>query len=225
MNKAVETRNLLKVYKDAKENVTVLKGINISIKEGEFVAVVGPSGAGKTTLLHILGTLDRPTEGRVFLGREDVFQLKEKELASLRNRHIGFVFQFFNLIEELTVFENIILAALASSRGWQKKELFFRIEKILDYLEISKRKDFYPFQLSGGEKQKTALARAIVNNPKIILCDEPTGNLDYASAEKISSLLKKLNREEKITIIVATHNLDIAKQADRVLKIKDGVVV
>ncbi len=192
--------------------------VSFELNRGDYLSIVGPSGSGKSTLLHILGGLDKPSQGQVNFKGQNIHSLRDKNLSWWRNKHIGFVFQFYHLIEELNVLENIILPLKIGIR----KSPFKRAQELLQYLGIEKRAKFYPSQLSGGEKQKVAIARAVVNDPEVILCDEPTGNLDGQSQERVVSLLEQLNQQQQKTIILVTHNLDLAKRAKSSFQIKSG---
>jgi ABC-type lipoprotein export system ATPase subunit len=221
MDKLMQMISLSKIYHNGKEEVVALKNVSLSILPQDYLAIVGPSGSGKSTLLHVMGGLENPTEGKVIFKGKDLYRKRDKELAWWRNKMIGFVFQFYHLIEELNVFENI---ALASSIGERKSSLK-KVEELLKYLGIDNRKKFFPSQLSGGEKQKVAIARALINDPEIILCDEPTGNLDKDSQDKVVELLEKLNKEMEKTIVLVTHNLELAKRAKRNAFLKGGGLV
>ena len=221
MNDLIGVNSLTKVYHNGRENVHAVHNVSFTLSAQDYVAIIGPSGAGKSTLLHIVGGLETPTSGQVTFKGEDIYQMKEKHLAHWRNATVGFVFQFYHLIEELNVLENVALAAYLAKR----KSSLKRAQELLEYLGIEERRNFFPSQLSGGEKQKTAIARALINNPEVILCDEPTGNLDVDSANKVMHLLEELNREKKKTIILITHNLELAKRAKRVIHIKAGAIV
>lgn len=200
--------------------VWALKDVSLALKGGDYVAIVGPSGAGKSTLLHILGGLDAPTEGMVTFKGKNIYKQSDKGLSLWRARHIGFVFQFYHLIEELNAFENIVLPLVLLRRKCSLKT----IDELIQYLGIAKRKRSYPSQLSGGERQKVALARALVNDPELILCDEPTGNLDSDSQEKVVQLLDDCNKKKGKTVIIVTHNMELAKRADTMLFIDNGVL-
>jgi len=220
MSELFKVNSLTKEYRSGQETIQALREASISLDSGDYLAIVGPSGAGKSTLLHSLGGLDSPTKGRVLFKGRDVYKMKDKELSLWRNKHIGFVFQFYHLIDELSVLENITLALDLNRRKYSLKT----IEDLLKYLGIEDRKKAFPSQLSGGQKQKVAFARALVNDPEVILCDEPTGNLDKESQEKVVALLDKLNKEKNKTIILVTHNLELAKCAKDRLFIKDGEI-
>ena len=203
-------------------DLEVLKGVNLHIKEGEFISIVGASGAGKTTLLHILGTLENSNTGSVWINNTDITNLSDKELSIFRNENIGFVFQFHNLLVEFTALENVCLPAFI--KGENRKEVEERALKLLKLLNIENRKDHKPNELSGGEQQRVAVARALINSPSIILADEPSGNLDSKNAEDLHNLLLKLNKELNQTIVVVTHNNKLANITGRKLEIKDGVI-
>ena len=200
----------------------VLKGVNLEVQRGEIVAIIGKSGAGKTTLLQIIGTLDRPTRGRVLIEGTDVFAMKDKELAAFRNRHIGFIFQFLQLLPEFTALENVCIPAMIARE--KETEYKPRAEKLLRELGLSDRMGHKPNELSGGEKQRVAAARALMMNPDIILADEPTGSLDEKNKKELSDLLLKLRKEYGQTILLVTHDKELAGIADRVIEIKDGAV-
>jgi lipoprotein-releasing system ATP-binding protein len=200
----------------------VLQGIAFDITLGEIIAIVGASGAGKSTLLHILGTLDRPTRGRVLYEGEDVFSLDDEDLARFRNEHIGFVFQFHHLLPEFTSLENVAMPALIGGKGFSGA--ISRAREVLEVVGLTDRQGFKPAQLSGGEQQRVAVARALMNSPRVILADEPTGNLDTANAAILHDLITRLSRERDQTFVVVTHNENLAKQADRVIRIVDGKV-
>ncbi len=213
----IKVENLFKYYLMGKEKYSALKNINLSINKGEFLAVIGPSGSGKSTLLNIIGGLDRPSEGKVYVEGEDIFKLSDTRISRYRNEKIGFVFQFFYLEPTYTVLENVMLP-LIFSKGNNKE---FRAKEAIEKVGLSHKLKNKGNELSGGERQRVAIARAIVNNPLILLCDEPTGNLDSKTGLSIMNLLKDLNKEGK-TIVLVTHNLDYLTFADRVVKIKDG---
>ena len=201
----------------------VLKNVNLKVDKGEVVSIVGASGAGKTTLLNILGTLDRPDSGEVRFGDENVLQLKEKQLAQFRNRNIGFVFQFHQLLPEFTTVENVAMPALIA--GESRNEAFRRAKELLDYMRLSDRLDHKPSQLSGGERQRTAVARALVNRPQVILADEPSGSLDTANKQELHRLFFKLRDEMQQTFIIVTHDESLAAEADRTIRMSDGMII
>lgn len=201
----------------------VLKSIDLHVDKGEIVAIVGASGAGKSTLLHILGTLDNPDAGKVYIHNKDVFSQSSRNLAAFRNQSIGFVFQFHNLLPEFSALENVLIPGLIG--GKEPKELRKRAERLLDLLGISDRKDHKPSELSGGEQQRTAVARALINSPDLILADEPSGNLDSKNAIELHNLFFQLRKELNQTFIIVTHNADLSKMADRRVEIRDGMIV
>jgi len=201
----------------------ILKGVDLEIKQGEIVSIVGSSGAGKTTLLTILGTLDRPTKGEVYINEQEVSKLNDKKLAAFRNQNIGFVFQFHQLLPEFTAIENVCIPALIG--GKNKKETEKRAQELLELFNLSQRKDHKPSELSGGEQQRVAVARALINNPKVIFADEPSGNLDSKNAQELHQLFFKLRDEFNQTFVIVTHNNELAKMADRMLTMSDGRIV
>ena len=219
----LRAENLIKVYRTESDEVVALRGVNISLEKGEFSLLMGASGSGKSTLLHILGTHDRPTEGKVFYKDRELFSLSEKELALFRNKKVGFVFQFHYLIGELSIVENVMVPLLIG--GVSEEEARERAEEVLKSVELGHRFSHKPFEVSGGEKQRAAVARALVTNPEIVLADEPTGNLDSQSSHSVISLMKELNRKLGTTFLIATHNPELEKYADRLYFIKDGVIV
>ena len=214
----IEVRRVKKVYKNS-VNVLVLRNINIAINSGDYISIKGRSGSGKTTLLNLIGTLDTPTEGEIIYDDINPFKLNDDELSLFRNKNIGFVFQEFELISDLNALENVSLPLEIS--GIKKKEAKKRAEEILERFNIKERKKHYPSQLSGGEKQRIAVARAIINNPKILLCDEPTGELDRENAEMIIKIIDELNISG-VTIFLATHSEEIAAHAKKHYKLMDG---
>ena len=214
----IEVKDIGKSFGD----LEVLKGVNLSVKKGEIVAIIGKSGAGKTTLLQIIGTLDRPTRGQVLIDGTDVFAMKDKDLAAFRNKHIGFIFQFHQLLPEFTALENVCIPAMIARE--KEAEYQPRAEKLLRDLGLSDRMHHKPNALSGGEKQRVAAARALMMNPDIILADEPTGSLDTQNKKELSELLLKLRKEYGQTILLVTHDKELANIADRIIEIKDGVI-
>ena len=205
------------------DNLKVLKGVDLNIKKGEFVSIVGASGAGKTTLLHLLGTLDKIQEGSLLINGKETKHFSEKEVSKFRNQEIGFVFQFHNLLNEFTALENICLPAYLN--GTPKKEADKKGLELLNLLNLSNRDEHKPDELSGGEQQRVAVARALINSPSILLADEPSGNLDSKNADELHQLFLKLNKETSQTIVVITHNKELAKLAHRTLEIKDGKII
>ena len=214
----IEVKDIWKSF----EALEVLKGVNLQVEKGEIVAIVGKSGAGKTTLLQIIGTLDRPTSGKVLIDGTDVFEMKDKELAAFRNKHVGFIFQFHQLLPEFTALENVCIPAMIARE--KEAEYTARAEQLLRELGLGDRMDHKPNELSGGEKQRVAAARALMMSPTIILADEPTGSLDTQNKKELSELLLKLRKEYGQTILLVTHDKDLAKMADRVIEIVDGVI-
>ena len=220
----IELRNLSKTYDLGEVKVVALKGVSLEIQEGEFVALIGPSGSGKSTLMNTLGCLDRPTSGSYRLAGEEVAGLNPDQLAQIRNRRIGFIFQNFNLLARTTALENVgvpLLYNRSCPRGDRKR----RATELLTRVGLADRLDHRPNQLSGGQQQRVAIARALVNQPAILLCDEPTGNLDTRTSRDIMALFRKLNEDEGLTVILVTHDLEIAKRARRALVLVDGEVV
>lgn len=201
----------------------VLKGINLEIADRSVISIVGASGAGKSTLLHIIGTLDQPTKGTVLIDNTDLYSLSDKKLAQYRNQNIGFIFQFHHLLPEFTAVENVALPALIAGRS--HAEAFKRAKELLDFLKLGERLTHKPSQLSGGEQQRVAVARALANNPKLVLADEPSGNLDTANARQLHQLFLDLRDEFGQTFVVVTHNTDLAKLADKTIEMKDGKIL
>jgi putative ABC transport system ATP-binding protein len=218
----LKVENIVKVFESAAGKVAALRGVNLSIRKGEFVAIVGPSGSGKSTLLNMIGALDRPTSGQIFINGVDVFSLSDAELATMRNHLIGFIFQSYNLINRTTVLKNVELPAILSGMEGSKKEQ--RAMKILDVLGIIDKANYKPASLSGGQQQRVAIARALMNDPAIILADEPTGNLDTKTGKEVFDLLKMLSNKFRRTIVMVTHNSELAEASDRAIFIRDGVV-
>ncbi|HDJ66887.1 MAG TPA: ABC transporter ATP-binding protein [Nitrososphaeria archaeon] len=219
---AIKFENVWKIYKLGTVEVAALRGLSIEIKRGEHLAMMGPSGSGKSTFLHLAGALDRPTKGKVLIEGRDPSKLNDDELSKLRNRYIGFVFQTFNLIPRLTALENVMLPLVV--RGVDGSERRKRAIEALEQVGLGDRINHRPTELSGGEQQRVAIARAIVTRPRIILADEPTGNLDSASAKEIVKVLSRLNRELGITLVVVTHDPEVASAAKRMVKIRDGAI-
>ena len=221
---AVELRKVYKVYLLGKIKVVALRNINLKIMPGEFVAIMGASGSGKTTLLNIIGGIDRPTYGDVLVDGVNTIYLSEDELASLRAKKIGFVFQFFNLIPVLNALENVMLP-MSLNGGLSKAEMRARAKMLLELVGLGDRLYHKPTELSGGQSQRVAIARALANNPAIVLADEPTGNLDSKSGRDIMNLMKKLNKERGQTFIVVTHDPEVASYADRIIRVRDGRII
>ena len=216
----LRVENLSKSYGKGEAKVDALKNINLSIKKGEFIAIVGPSGSGKSTLLHLLGGVDKPTSGNVFINDINIYDLKEKDLAIFRRRNVGLIYQFYNLIPVLTVKENILLPAELDNRKIDKEYL----EDLLKTLDLKERENHLPSELSGGQQQRTSIGRALINRPSIVLADEPTGNLDSKNSKEIVELLKVSVKKYNQTLIMITHDTNIALQSDRVITIEDGII-
>ena len=217
----LKVENLTKTYGSGENLVHAVDDVSFSVEKGEFVAIVGASGSGKSTLLHLIGGVDRPTSGKIFVDGNDISKMNDDKLAVFRRRQVGIVYQFYNLIPILTVEENITLPCDLDGRGVDRE----RLEMILDSFGLRARRKHLPNQLSGGQQQRTSIARALINNPSLVLADEPTGNLDSKSREEVMSILKMCNQSYGQTVIMITHNLDIAKQADRIITISDGKIV
>ena len=217
----LKVENLTKIYGKGTTEVRALDNVSFSVNKGEFVAMVGASGSGKSTLLHLLGGVDRPTSGKVFIDGEDIFKLNDEKLAIFRRRQVGLIYQFYNLIPILNAEENITLPLSLDNRKVDKDEL----DELIKLLGLEKRKKHLPNELSGGQQQRVSIGRALITRPTIVLADEPTGNLDSKSSDEIVALLKKSNKEYKQTIVMITHNMEIAKEADRIIKIEDGHIV
>ena len=214
----LSTRNLSKSYQMGEVEVKALVDTTFQVEEGEFVVILGPSGSGKSTLLNLIGGMDTPTQGQVFLRDEEVTAYNERELTAYRRNKVGFVFQFYNIMANLTARENVELATEISQNPLD-------IDQVMEAVDLSQRQDHFPSQLSGGEQQRVSIARAVAKNPEILLCDEPTGALDYNTGISILSLLKRVNREMGKTLLVITHNGDIARIADRVIKMRSGQII
>jgi putative ABC transport system ATP-binding protein len=218
----MKVANLTKVYSSSTGKVVSLNNVSFSVNKGEFVSVVGPSGSGKSTLLNMLGALDRPTSGKVFLNGIDIFSLNDSQLATVRNNKLGFIFQSYNLINRTTVLKNVEFPGIIG--GMSDADRRRRALKLLDFLGIKNKANFKPLNLSGGQQQRVAIARALMNDPKIILADEPTGNLDTKTGIAVFNLLTLLSREFKRTIIMVTHNPELAAATDRAIHIRDGAI-
>ncbi len=217
----LKVEDLTKIYGKGSTTVVALDHVSFSVKKGEFVAIVGASGSGKSTLLHLIGGVDRPTSGKVFIDGADIFHFNDDKLAIFRRRQVGLIYQFYNLIPILNVEENISLPLSLDNREVDPKEL----EELLELLGLEERKNHLPNELSGGQQQRVSIGRALITNPTIILADEPTGNLDSKASDEIVALLKKSNKERGQTILMITHNMEIAKEADRIIKLEDGKIV
>ena len=221
----IKFRNVWKIYKlDRDIEYQALKGVNLEIKEGEFVSITGPSGSGKSTLMHLIGLLDKPTKGEIFINGKNITHLTDDQLSTLRNEFVGFVFQQFNLIPKLTVLENILLPTIYA----RKKLKYDPKKKALDLIKkfgLGGKERSYPNKISGGQQQRVAILRALIMEPKLILADEPTGNLDSKTGVEIMNLLKALNEKEGITVVLVTHEADIAAYGKRMIKIRDGEII
>ncbi len=217
----LKVENISKIYNMENYSVKALDNVSFKVNKGEFIAVIGASGSGKSTLLHILGGVDKASSGKVYLDGSNISDLSENKLAILRRSKIGIIYQFFNLIPTLNVEENITLPVLLDHKKVNPK----RLDTIISILDLEERRKFFPSQLSGGQQQRVAIGRSLIYSPSLILADEPTGNLDSKNSETIVKLFKELNKKLNQTLIIATHNLDIAKQADRVLELKDGKII
>ena len=217
----LRVENLTKIYGKDKNQVIAVNNVSFSVEKGEFVAVVGSSGSGKSTLLHLIGGVDRPTSGKVFIDGKNIYDLTDDQLAVFRRRHIGLIYQFYNLIPILNVVENITLPCELDGRRVSKSKL----NELLQELDLEDRKDHLPNELSGGQQQRVAIGRSLINNPAIVLADEPTGNLDSKTSDDIVNLLRESNKKYDQTMIMITHNLELAAKADRIIKIEDGNLV
>ncbi len=217
----LKVENLTKIYGKGDNKVVALDNVSFSVEKGEFVAIVGASGSGKSTLLHLLGGVDKPTSGKVYIDGTDIFNLNDDKLAIFRRRQIGLIYQFYNLLPILNVEENMVLPMSLDNRKVSEESK----EQLLNILGLKERRNHLPNELSGGQQQRVAIGRALITNPTIVLADEPTGNLDSKSSDEIVALLKKTNKDLKQTIIMITHNLEIAAIADRIIKIEDGQIV
>ncbi len=219
----IKLKNVWKTYNPDKVPLHALRGANLEILPNKFVCIIGPSGSGKSTLLHIIGCLDLPSRGNVYLAGQDISQMSENELAQIRGKKIGFIFQQFNIMQNLTALENVMLPMAFLATPYSKRQ--WRAEKLLVMMGLKDRITHRPAEMSGGEQQRVAIARALANNPDVILADEPTGNLDSVTGEKVMKIFKTLHEKEKKTIIIITHDHDIAQYGERIVKIKDGQVI
>ena len=219
--KIVRVENLTKKYGNKENETIAINNISFSVQKGEFVAIIGPSGSGKSTLLHLIGGLDKPTSGKVLMNGKNIYEYSDDDLAIFRRKNIGFIYQFYNLLPILTVEENITLPCDLDSKKVPEEKL----RSLLHLLGLENRRKYLPNQLSGGQQQRVAIGRALINQPSILLADEPTGNLDVKTSKEIIQLLKQANKIYQQTIIIITHNLEISKEADRVLQIEDGKLV
>jgi lipoprotein-releasing system ATP-binding protein len=219
----LECINLHKSFQTGAGRIDVLKGVDLEVKQGEILAVIGASGVGKSTLLHILGALDKPTQGEVRYDGKSIFSLKDKELARFRNQKIGFVFQFHHLLPEFSALENVMMPRLIA--GEEKENIIDKALKLLSQVGIEDRATHRPAELSGGEQQRVAVARALISDPELVIADEPSGNLDQKNAEGLHNLLKELNQNQGYTLVVATHNQSLAQTAERIITLKDGKAV
>ena len=229
MNKVKKMKNMIKIenlkkdYNTNKIKLNVLKGINLEVKEGEFISIMGPSGSGKSTLLYLIGGLEMPTEGTVIIDGKDMSTLNDKDQSKLRLQQIGFVFQFYNLVEHLTVEDNVLLPVLIS--GGKKKDYLERLNMLIEKVGLKEKTKSYPRELSGGEQQRVSIARSLINNPKIVLADEPTGNLDSKTGKGIMELFKDINKTMGTSIIQVTHSLESAQYGTRIVNVIDGILV
>lgn len=217
----LKIENLTKIYGKGATQTVALDNVSFTVEKGDFISIIGASGSGKSTLLHLIGGVDRPTSGKVYLDGQDIFGYNDDKLAIFRRRQVGLIYQFYNLIPILNVEENITLPIELDRRKVDSK----KIDQLLNQLGLTDRKNHLPNELSGGQQQRTSIGRAMITNPAIILADEPTGNLDSKNSEEIIELLKKSNRDNKQTIIMITHNADIAKEANRIIRLEDGKIV
>src|SRR5438045_7499363 len=225
MSTVISVRNLVKTYVVGEVEVRALRGVNPDVKRGEFLAVTGPSGSGKSTFMHIVGCLDRPTSGQYLLDGQDVSRMSKDALAAVRNKKIGFVFQGFNLLSRTSALDNVELPLLYGGNGMKTAERHKRAIEMLALVGLGDRTDHHPNQLSGGQQQRVAIARALINNPSILLADEPTGNLDTRTSIEVMDIFQKLNRETGITVLLITHEMDIAEYGTRIVTFRDGQVV
>lgn len=220
MSKVIDCQNLYKTYREGEVETPVLHGLNFSVEQGEQVAIVGSSGSGKSTLLHLLGTLDTPTKGKIFIAGTDIASLNRRKQAAFRNEHLGFIYQFHHLLMEFSALENVAMPLMI--RGLSAKDAQFEASAMIEKVGLSHRAKHLPSALSGGERQRVAIARALVTKPTLVLADEPTGNLDHANAEKIYQLLREINQSVKTSFVVVTHDVGLANKLDRSIRMIDG---
>ena len=225
MSTVIAVRNLVKTYVVGEVEVKALRGVNLEVRQGEFLAVTGPSGSGKSTFMHIIGCLDRPSSGQYILDGQDVSTMSKDALASVRNKKIGFVFQGFNLLSRTSALDNVELPLLYGGNGMKTRERHERALEMLALVGLGNRADHHPNQLSGGQQQRVAIARALINRPSILLADEPTGNLDTRTSIEVMGIFQRLNQERGITIVLITHEMDIAEYGSRMVSFRDGQVV
>ncbi|CAM2978314.1 ABC transporter ATP-binding protein [Hathewaya histolytica] len=222
-NIIIEVKNLNKSFKMGNEEVAVLKNINLNVHKGDFVSIMGPSGCGKSTLLYLMGGLDTPTSGSVYINNKEISKLSDKEISKVRRCELGFVFQFYNLVQNLSVEDNILLPILLE--GYKPKNFKKELDELLDIIEMSHKRRVTPRELSGGQQQRVAIARALINNPDLILADEPIGNLDSKTGEEIMKLFKRVSREKEVTIVNVTHSKDAAEYGTHLITLKDGEIL
>jgi len=225
MPPVIAVKSLVKTYVVGEVEVRALRGVNLEVQRGEFLSVTGPSGSGKSTFMHIVGCLDRPTSGQYFLDGQDVSRMSKDALAAVRNRKIGFVFQGFNLLSRTTALDNVELPLLYGGNGMKTADRHKRALEMLELVGLGDRADHHPNQLSGGQQQRVAIARALINNPSILLADEPTGNLDTKTSIEVMGIFQRLNVERGITVVLITHEMDIAEYGSRIVSFRDGQVV
>jgi putative ABC transport system ATP-binding protein len=225
MAAVISVKNLVKTYVVGEVEVKALRGVNLDVQRGEFLAVSGPSGSGKSTFMHIVGCLDRPTSGQYLLDGQDVSRMSKDALAAVRNKKIGFVFQGFNLLSRTSALDNVELPLLYGGNGLKTAERHKRALEMLTLVGLGNRSDHHPNQLSGGQQQRVAIARALINNPSILLADEPTGNLDTRTSIEVMGIFQRLNQERGITVVLITHEMDIAEYGTRTVSFRDGLVV
>lgn len=220
MSKVIDCQNLYKTYKEGEVETPVLQGLNFSVEQGEQIAIVGSSGSGKSTLLHLLGTLDTPSKGKIFIAGKDIASLSRRQQAAFRNKHLGFIYQFHHLLMEFSAIENVAMPLMI--RGYKAKDAQKEAAELIEKVGLSHRAEHLPSALSGGERQRVAIARALVTKPTLVLADEPTGNLDHANAEKIYRLLREINQSVKTSFVVVTHDVGLANKLDRSIRMMDG---